>query len=86
MLVWIGTAVAVLATLPQLVRALQTWSVQDLDGTSIALALFSNCLFFVHSLSTKDWAYATLAAWFLVYGLTLSYIKFTSESRDFPRA
>lgn len=82
MLVWTGTVLAVLATLPQLVRTLQTWNVQDLDGTSIGLALFSNLLFCVHSLRTKDWAYAALAAWFLLYGLTLSYVKFTSESRD----
>jgi len=86
MLVWTGTVLAVIATLPQLVHTVQTWSVQDLNGTSIGLALFSNLLFFVHSMRTKDWPYAALAAWFLFYGLTLSYVKFTSESRDFLRA
>lgn len=83
MLVWSGTGLAIMATLPQLVRTLQTWKVEDLDGTSIGLALFSNLLFFIHSVATKDWAYGALAAWFLFYGLTLSYVKFTSTLRGY---
>lgn len=86
MLVWTGTALAIAATLPQLVHTLQTWKVEDLNGTSILLALVSNVLFLVHSVRTKDWGYAVLAGWFFVYGVTLSYVKFTSASRDSLRA
>lgn len=86
MLVWSGTVLAIAATLPQLLHTLQTWKVEDLNSSSIALALISNLLFFVHSVRTKDWGYATLAGWFLLYGLTLLYVKFTSGSRDSRRA
>lgn len=86
MLVWTGTVLAILATFPQLVQTLQTWTVQDLSSSSIGLALLSNVLFFIHSVRTRDWGYATLTGWFMLYGLTLSYVKFTSESRDSLRA
>jgi uncharacterized protein with PQ loop repeat len=86
MILWIATGLAVIATLPQLVHTLQTWSVEDLNGTSIGLALLSNLLFLLHSVRVKTWAYATVSAWFMLYGVTLSYVKFTSESPDSLRA
>ncbi len=82
MLVWVATGLAVLATLPQLVHTLQTWKVQDLSGMAIGLAFLSNLLFFVHSVRTKVWAYATLSVWFMLYGLIIWYVKVTSELRD----
>lgn len=85
MLVWVGTVLAIVATMPQLLHTLQTWKVEDLNGTSIGIGLLSNVLFLVHSVRTKNWGYAVLAGWFFVYGLTLSYVKFTSGSRDFLR-
>jgi uncharacterized protein with PQ loop repeat len=85
MLVWTGTALAIVATLPQLLHTLQTWKVEDLNSTSIGLALVSNILFFLHSVRTKDWGYVVLTTWFLLYGLILSYVKFTSGSRDSRR-
>lgn len=82
MLAWIGTVLAVGATLPQLLHTLQTWKLEDLNGISIALAFLSNLTFFVYSYGRRDWAYVALTAWFMTYGAVLMYVKFTSESRD----
>ena len=82
MLAWIGTGFAVGATLPQLLHTLQTWKLEDLNGTSIVLAFLSNLTFFIYSYGRRDWAYVALTAWFMTYGSILMYVKSTSESRD----
>lgn len=80
MLAWFGTALAVGATLPQLLHTLQTWKLEDLNGMSIVLAFLSNVVFFIYSYGRRDWAYVALTAWFIAYGSILLYVKSTSES------
>jgi hypothetical protein len=82
MLAWIGTFFAVAATLPQLLHTLQTWKLEDLNGTSIVLAFLSNATFFIYSYGRREWAYVALTAWFMLYGCILMYVKSTSGSRD----